>query len=490
LPSWDVLQENKSDPLPHDEMVARSEVIEKTLSDFGLPATVTEVRHGPAVTQYGVLPGYIERKNPNGEARWQKIRVSQIATLQKDLTLALAAPRLRIEAPVPGRGIVGIEVPNRKINTVDLRSILRSDPFIKLEANLATGLGRDVSGLPVAIDLARMPHLLIAGTTGSGKSVCINGLITSLVFNNTPDQVRLVMIDPKKVELQRFNTLPHLVGPVEIAGDRAIGVLKWVTAEMDRRYESFAEAGAKSLLDYNRKVVKYKDANPLPYICVFIDELADLILAYPSEVERTLCRLAQMARATGIHLIVATQRPSTDVITGLIKANFPARISFSVASNTDSRVILDSVGAEQLLGRGDMLYLSPEASAPARIQGCYVADEEVEAVVNHWAQKMPVDLNKRRAPWEGLIARQAVLDETDELLEQAIALAQKHEFISTSLLQRRLRLGYPRAARMMEHLFEMGLVEDPKKGGRTRRSFVEDDVDPTETLLNKGLPEA
>jgi S-DNA-T family DNA segregation ATPase FtsK/SpoIIIE len=437
------------------------------------------------VTQFGVLPGYIERPGPDGETKQQKVRIGQIASLQKDLALTLAAPRLRIEAPVPGRGVVGIEVPNEETTIVRLRATIESTPFYKLNAHLGVGLGRDVSGAPIVVDLAKLPHLLVAGTTGSGKSVCLNAFITCLVFNNTPEQLQLVMIDPKKVELIRFNGLPHLIGRVEVEADRAVGVLRWLTAEMDRRYEIFAQVGARNLNGYNQKVGRLKDGKKFPHIVVFIDELADLMHTYPGDVERTLCRLAQMARATGIHLVVATQRPSTDVITGLIKANFPARLSFAVASGVDSRVILDMVGAEHLLGKGDMLFLAPDASGPVRIQGVFLSDSEIERVVTHWQQSMP-NFEPLAPPWETLIARHALLDETDSLLESAIELAQKQEYLSTSLLQRRLRIGYPRAARLMEHLFTMGLVEDPQTGGKTRRTFVsEEDEDPLGDYLTQ-----
>ena len=437
------------------------------------------------MTQYGVLPGYIERTGPDGEIRMHKVRIGQIASLRRDLALALAAPRLRIQAPVPGRGVVGVEVPNEQVYLVRLRDIVESETFTKAKAPLALALGRDVSGTPVAVDLGKLPHLLIAGTTGSGKSVCINAFISCLVFNNTPEELRLIMIDPKKVELVRFNGLPHLIGKVEVEADRAVGVLRWLTAEMDRRYELFSKVGARNLNGYNRRVRKEEDeSEPLPYIAVFIDELADLMHTYPGDVERTLCRLAQMARATGIHLVVATQRPSTDVITGLIKANFPARLSFAVASGTDSRVILDSVGAEHLLGKGDMLYVAPDASGPARIQGVFVADQEVEHLVAYWRTMRP-DYQPGSPPWETLIAKYALLDETDTLLEAAIELAQKNDSISASYLQRRLRLGYPRAARLMEHLYEMGLVEDPKSGGKTRRTLTDEDDDPLDRMLSE-----
>ena len=476
LPPLELLEEGGSISLSPAEIDEKKAIIEQTLIDFGLPATVTEIRRGPAVTQFGVEPGYVERIGPDGQPKQQKVRVSQIAALQRDLAMALAVERMRIEAPVPGRAVVGIEVPNDEISMVRLRSVIESDSYYKLKSPLAVALGRNVSGAPIAIDLAKMPHLLIAGTTGSGKSVAINAMISCLVFNNTPDKLQLIMIDPKKVELIRFNGLPHLIGKVETEADRAVGVLRWLTAEMDRRYEMFAQVGSRNLNGYNRKIARKKDVKKLPYIGVFIDELADLILTYPGDVERTLCRLAQMARATGIHLVVATQRPSTDVITGLIKANFPARISFSVASGVDSRVILDSVGAEHLLGKGDMLFLSPEAGEPARIQGVWLSEPEIEATVKHWHDALP-DLERGHPPWENLIARYAHLDKTDTLLEAAIEIVKKNENVSTSMLQRRLRLGYPRAARIMEHLYEMGLVADPKEGGKTRQTLVDEGAD-------------
>ena len=480
LPPLSLLEEGKDVALTPAEIDEKKRIIEETLAHFGLPATVTQIQRGPAITQFGVEPGYVARTGPDGEIKQQKVRVNQIAALRKDLALALAATRLRIQAPVPGRGIVGVEVPNSETAVVSMRAIVESPGH---SSHLAVALGKDVSGTPIAIDLAKMPHLLIAGTTGSGKSVCINALIACLVFNNMPDKLKLIMIDPKKVELIRFNGLPHLIGQVEVDADRAVGVLRWLTAEMDRRYEMFAEVNARNIGGYNRKVAGDKTRKKLPYIAVFIDELADLMHMYPGDVERTLCRLAQMARATGMHLVVATQRPSTDVITGLIKANFPARLSFAVASNIDSRVILDTIGAEQLLGKGDMLFLSPEASAPLRVQGVFPTDREIERIVTFWHKNTPDDFEPTPAPWESLIAKYALLDETDSLLEAAIELAQKNDTISASFLQRKLRLGYPRAARLMEHLYEMGLVEDPKSGGKTRRTLVDEDDDPLDDLL-------
>ncbi len=513
LPPFDVLEDGAVISMSHEEVDAKKQTIEQTLADFGLPATVTEIRRGPAVTQFGVQPGYVEKPGPDGQLKLYKVRVNQIASLHKDLALALEVQRLRIEAPVPGRGIVGVEVPNAATSVVRLKAVVESEPYQKLQSPLTVALGRDVAGTPVATDLGTLPHLLIAGTTGSGKSVCLNALISCLVFNNTPDNLRLVMIDPKKVELIRFNGMPHLLGKVEIEPERVIGVLRWLTSEMDRRYELFAAIGAKHIKDYNRKIrsrrlAKEVKAVKLPYIGVFVDELADLMVMYPADVERTLCRLAQMARATGIHLVVATQRPSTDVITGLIKANFPARASFAVTSGIDSRVILDTVGAEHLMGKGDMLFLPPDASAPVRVQGCFVSDREIEGIVSHWqkytepvpAFYVPAESRESaaeaateaaeakpvaEAPWEKLIVRESFISDRDDMLEEAIELAKKHDRLSTSLIQRRLRIGYPRAARLMETLYEMGMVENPKEGGRTRRTYVKEDEDPLDDFLNQ-----
>jgi S-DNA-T family DNA segregation ATPase FtsK/SpoIIIE len=415
-------------------------LIEKTLAEFGVPAKVVGYRTGPTVTQFAVEPGFIERPGTNGEGAAQKVRVAQISALSRDLALALSARQLRIEAPVPGRSYVGIEVPNNRSAQVRLRSILDSEVFRKMKSPLAIALGRDVSGQPVVADLSKMPHLLIAGTTGSGKSVCIAALTTCLVMNNSPRDLRLIMIDPKRVELVRFNELPHLFGKVETDLDRILAVLQWVVNEMERRYKLLEEQRAKDIDIYNQRVADL-DNEKLPRLVVLIDELADLMMSAPVEAEQMLTRLAQKSRATGIHLVVATQRPSTEVVTGVIKANFPARISFATASSVDSRVILDATGAEDLLGRGDMLYLNPETGAPLRSQGVLVTDEEVDRVIAYWQQAAPRDNDN--APWEGLS-----VDEEDAggdaLVARAIDLIRHYDRASASLLQRRLRIGYPR----------------------------------------------
>lgn len=447
-------------------------LIEKTLAEFGIPAKVIGYRLGPTVTQFAVQPGFI-KKGDEEDAQQIKVRVAQIASLQKDLALALSAERLRIEAPVPGRPYVGIEVPNTRAMTVRLRPILESEDFYKVNSPLAIALGRDVSGRPVVADLERMPHLLIAGTTGSGKSICITSIALCLAMNNTPEDLRIVMIDSKMVELIRFNGLPHLYGKVETNLQRILGVLRWLVLEMERRYQLLEAAHARNLESYNRRLQRRREAQPLPRIVVLIDELADLMMSAPDQAEYSLVRLAQMARATGIHLVVATQRPSTDVVTGLIKANFPARLAFAVASSVDSRVILDQPGAETLLGRGDMLFLNPEIGNPIRAQGVMITDQEIERLIAFW-QKMNPPANLP-PPWEALLSESAEGDEDEVLIEQAIVLLKKERRVSASLLQRRLRIGYPRAARLLDRLEEMGLVGPAVGGGREREVLIEED---------------
>ena len=479
LPSLDMLVNEQASRPDERHINQTAGLIEKTLAEFGIPARVVGFRVGPTVTQFAVEPGYLEKENSgeNGDAARQKVRVAQISALGRDLTLALAAERLRIEAPVPGRPYVGIEVPNARSTIVRLRPILESEAFYKTNSPLAVALGRDVSGAPYIADLARMPHLLIAGTTGSGKSVCLAALTTCLVMNNTPEDLRLVMIDPKMVELVRFNGLPHLYGKVETELQRILGVLHWTVAEMDRRYKVLEGSRSRNIDSYNRKVRRRRDERPLPHIVVMVDELADLMMSAPDQTEHTLVRLAQMARATGIHLVVATQRPGVDVVTGLIKANFPARIAFTVASSVDSRVILDSVGAESLLGHGDMLFVPPEASGPVRLQGVMVSDSEVERTITFWQKTWVDSAGEADAlpPWEETIAQEHALAEKDDLVEQAVAIVRSSQRASASMLQRRLRIGYPRAARLIDELEEMGVIGPAQGGGREREVLVERD---------------
>lgn len=483
LPPLDILDSLSPQAFSETDARYKARVIEETLTSFGVPAKVIEIRQGPVVTQFGVEPGYIERKDRDGHIKRRKVRVNRIQALVNDLALALAAAPIRIEAPVPGQPIVGIEVPNARVSLVSLREVVESQEFQRLKSKLKIALGADVSGQPVVADLALMPHLLIAGATGSGKSVCINSIVTCLLFHNTPETLRLLMIDPKMVELVGFNGIPHLLAPVVVELEEIVTSLTWITRQMDERYRLFAEIGARNIDDYNRRVAR-RGQEILPYMVVLIDELADLMMVSPDTVERSICRIAQMARATGIHLVMATQRPSVDVVTGLIKANFPARISFAVTSQVDSRVVLDTGGAERLLGRGDMLLMLPDSSKLVRLQGCFVSDKEMEKLVQFWQETSwaQVPAEGPRYPWHGLVGE----DEQDELLEEAIELVKRYKRASASFLQRRLRIGYPRAARLMDMLEEEGIVGPAESGGRWREVLIGDFEGP---LLEEEWPE-
>jgi len=474
LPPLNLLMSEHNVPPDQAQIKLKAQTIENTLAEFGLPVRVIGFRVGPTITQYALEPGFIVKTAADGTSVKQKVRVSQISALSRDLTLALKASRLRIETPVPGRNFVGIEVPNNENNVVRMRPILDSTEFRTMSSPLALALGRNVSGEVVIADLEKMPHLLIAGTTNSGKSVCITAITTCLVMNNSPYDLKLVMLDPKMVELVRFNGLPHLLGKVETEIERMQAVLRWALAEMDARYRLLADAKARNIETYNHKMVQ-KNKPKMPRIVILIDELADLMMSAPDQTEHSLIRLAQMARATGMHLVVATQRPSTDIVTGLIKANFPARISFAVASSIDSRVILDNTGAESLLGKGDMLYLDPAKSGLQRIQGILVGDGEIEKVLNHW-QRINETNNPEEAPWEGIV-EEIVEADGDQLVEQAVGVVKAAGKASVSLLQRRLRIGYPRAARLMDELEEMGVVGPSVGSGRDREVLVDGDSD-------------
>ncbi|MFL7893789.1 MAG: DNA translocase FtsK [Anaerolineales bacterium] len=471
LPGLDLLINEQTNKPDERNINLTAGLIEKTLAEFGIPAKVVGFQVGPTVTQFAVEPGFVEKVNSEEDIKRQKVRVAQIAALSRDLALALSAPSLRIEAPVPGRPYIGIEVPNTRSTVVRLRPILETEAFYKFGSPITIALGRDVSGQAVVADLASMPHLLIAGTTGSGKSVCIAALTTCLVMNNTPEDLRIVMIDPKMVELVRFNGLPHLFGKVETELERILGVLRWTVSEMDRRYKLLEASRSRNIDTYNRKMRKRRDGETLPRIVVMLDELADLMMSAPEQTEPALVRLAQMARATGIHMVVATQRPSTDVVTGLIKANFPARISFAVASSVDSRVILDSSGAESLLGRGDMLFLPPEAGSPIRAQGAMVTDQEIERLITFWQDSSSVE-QEQAPPWDSLLEQEAILAQKDQLIDQAIAIVQETQRASASMLQRRLRIGYPRAARLIDELEGLGVVGPSMGGGREREVLL------------------
>lgn len=474
LPPLSLLLDENPIPPNDNKIKHQALLIEQKLAEFGVPVKVIGYRVGPTVTQYAVEPGYTERMGADGKLMRQKVKVSKISSLARDLALALSAQRLRVETPVPGKSYVGIEVPNEDNAFVRLKPILDSDQFKNNRAPLDIALGRDVSGEPVKTDLEKLPHLLIAGTTNSGKSVCVTSLTTSLVMNNSPANLRLVMLDPKMVELVRFNGLPHLMGKVETELERMLAVLRWAQMEMDARYRLLAEVRARNLAGYNLKM-RQKKKPPLPRIVIIIDELADLMMSAPDQTEHSLIRLAQMARATGIHLVVATQRPSTDVITGLIKANFPARISFAMASSIDSRVILDANGAENLLGRGDMLFLDPAKSGLQRLQGVIVNDSEIEKVQKHW-QTAQQTVEVRPPPWEELVEEIGSVD-SDALVEQASDVVRAAGKASTSLLQRRLRIGFPRAARLMDELEEMGVIGPSVGSGKEREVLLEKDED-------------
>jgi S-DNA-T family DNA segregation ATPase FtsK/SpoIIIE len=470
LPPLDLLAPPSKDPSRKADARYQAQIIEETLHGFGVPAEVKEINVGPAVTQFGVEPGYVEHARSDGNVRRHRVRVSKISSLINDLALALAAAPIRIEAPVPGRPIVGIEVPNSQVSLVSLRGVLESDVYRKQKGVLRIPLGRDVSGSAVAVDLTAMPHLLIAGATGSGKSVCINAVVTGLLCDHSPDDLKFLMVDPKMVELTGFNGIPHLLAPVIVDVEQVVGALAWVTRMMDDRYQKFSDVGARNIADYNKKVARRKGEEQLPYVIIIIDELADLMMMAPDEIERYITRIAQMARATGIHLVIATQRPSTDVVTGLIKANFPARIAFAVTSQIDSRVILDTPGAERLLGRGDMLLMLPDSPKLQRLQGCFVSDGEMHKIATFWketAGELPATVSR---PWDGLLAEA----EKDDLLDEAIDLVVGSGRASTTFLQRRLGIGYPRASRLMDQLEEEGIV-GPAEGSRPREVLVDNE---------------
>jgi S-DNA-T family DNA segregation ATPase FtsK/SpoIIIE len=461
LPPLDLLTADDASPQQVD-VDALQTLIEETLADFNVPVRTVHVESGPTVTQFGVEPLYLERA---GQRR--KVRVSRIVNLADDLALALAVPAVRIEAPVPGRPYVGIEVPNADKQRVRLRGIMESKAMAQ-GGTLALPLGRNTAGTPVVMDLARAPHMLIAGATGAGKSVCINAIVSGLLMQHGPERLRFVMVDPKMVELPGYNGIPHLIGSVITDVEQVMGALTWLLLQMDDRYRLFQQAGVRNLESYNALAQKGKKTpegfQPLPYIVLIIDELADLMMTAAEDIERQICRLAQMARATGIHLILATQRPSVDVVTGLIKANFPTRIAFAVTSQTDSRVILDTPGAERLLGRGDMLVLRPDVAKLWRVQGCFVSDEEIARVVSFWKAQSPPE-QPTPSPWAALMDR---LDDEEELIQDAIDAVQGLRQISTSQLQRKLRIGYPKAAALMEKLEAKGIVGPDRGAGQGR----------------------
>ncbi|MFH1561238.1 MAG: DNA translocase FtsK [Patescibacteria group bacterium] len=456
MPPLDLLQNDFGRDADRGDVSGNAEVIEKTLESFGITARVVEVNKGPAVTQYALEVAL-------------GTKLSKVTGLSTDLALALAAPtgQIRIEAPIPGRSLVGVEVPNRSSAVVPLKQILLSDEMKNCDSKLAVPLGIDVSGNPRVARLDKMPHVLVAGQTGSGKSILLNCWIATILFRAKPSEVKLILIDPKRVELTRYNDIPHLLSPVIVDPSKVISALKWSINEMDKRYRAFAQMGARNLESYNQMV---PEEDRLPFIVIIIDELADIMLLASTEVEDSICRIAQMARATGIHLVLATQRPSVDVLTGLIKANIPSRISCAVSSMTDSRVIIDTPGAEKLLGRGDMLYIPPDQAKPSRIQGALISDPEVGALVDFVKNQRQVDYDQEVTSQPVSVTPGTVLvngEERDSLFDEAAEIVRLSKKGSASLLQRRLKIGYARAARVLDQLELAGII-GPADGSKPR----------------------
>lgn len=459
-PPLSLLSDASGGKADRGDIKANASTIEKTLDSFGISARVVEVNEGPAVTQYAIEVAL-------------GTKLSKITALSNDLALALAAPtgQIRVEAPIPGRSLVGLELPNRSLEIVTLKQILGSEAMKDRRNKLLVPLGLDVSGKPVVGNIGKMPHVLIAGQTGSGKSVILNSWIASFLFRTTPSEVKLILIDPKRVEFTQYSGVPHLFTPVIVEKEKIVHALEWATSEMDRRYKMFAQVGARNIEAYN----EMSGFQTLPYIVIIIDELADIILFAPARVEDAICRIAQMARATGIHLVIATQRPSVDVLTGLIKANIPSRISFAVSSMVDSRVILDTPGAEKLLGRGDMLYTPPEAAKPTRIQGAYVSDNEIKNLLEFLGKTgiRPVYTEEVTEMSEKMAAGIGSGGERDVLFEDAVRMVCQDKRASASLFQRKFSIGYARAARVLDQLQEAGVV-GPADGAKPREILVTD----------------
>ncbi len=453
-----------------DELKQNADLLVDTLNSFGVQTRVVDISRGPSVTRYELQPS-------------AGVKISRITNLADDIALNLAAAGVRIEAPIPNKAAVGIEVPNKNINTVSIREIIDSNEFVNAKSRVTVALGRDITGKVAVADLAKMPHLLIAGATGSGKSVCINSMIVSLLYKATPEEVRLLMVDPKVVELGVYNGIPHLLVPVVTDPRKAAGALNWAVSEMLGRYKLFADNAVRDLRGYNELAARREDLTPMPQIVIIIDELSDLMMAAPNEVEDAICRLAQMARAAGMHLVIATQRPSVDVITGIIKANIPSRVAFAVSSHVDSRTILDSSGAEKLLGRGDMLFYPVGAPKPQRIQGCFVSDREVEQIVEfiknggvaEYDEQVLEEIEKQAAVEKGKKGTSGDegggFDDEDEMLPAAIECVVEMGQASTSLLQRRLKLGYARAARIVDQMEQKGIV-GPFEGSKPRAVLI------------------
>jgi len=462
-PSMSLFDDTPGAKADRGDVRKNAQIIEQTLDSFGITARVAEVNNSPSVTQYALEVAL-------------GTKLAKILSLSNDLAMALAAPggQIRVEAPIPGRSLVGIEMPNRSLEVVPIRTIFESEAMKNAKSKISVPLGLDVAGQPKVADISKMPHVLIAGQTGSGKSICINSWISTLLFRASPDEVRLIMVDPKRVELSQYNGIPHLLTPVIVEPEKVVSALKWAVNEMERRYKLFTEVGAKNIESYNN----LSGFQAIPYIVIFIDELAEIMLFSPAEVEDNICRLAQMARAVGIHLVLATQRPSVNIITGLIKANIPTRIAFAVASMTDSRVVLDTPGAEKLLGRGDMLYIPPDLAKPVRVQGCFISDKEVGRLIdfiktqgtgeyNDEITRQPV--NSPNSSSKNIMLNDG--EERDSMFNDAVKLIQESGKASASLMQRRLKLGYARAARVLDELEQAGIV-GPVNGAKPREILI------------------
>jgi S-DNA-T family DNA segregation ATPase FtsK/SpoIIIE len=466
LPPLDLLLEGEQAQVNKEFLQAQAKQIIKTLSEFDVPVKVTGYRVGPTIIQYAIELGSFDKVDENGILVHKRVQMQQLIRRKKDLTLALAVDRLRFETPIPGYSYIGIEVPNQHGLKVRIRPILESTEFKNLKSPLGLILGVDVSNHPILADLTRMPHLLIGGTTGSGKSIFIRDLIISLIMKNTPENLRLIMLDPKKVELVAFAGIPHLLGPIETDPKRMIASLQWSVLEMERRFKLMESYNARDLNSFNLKM-KDRGEETLPRIVIIIDELAHLMANEPDQAEASIARLSQMARATGIHLVVSTQRPSVNVVTGLIKANFPARIALVTATSVDSKVILDKSGAEDLLGKGDLLFLNPEQVDLQRAQAPLVEKQEINNVVNFWINQSTSDLNA--APWEEIASQDNEI--SDDLLQKAVKVIQEEGRVSASLLQLRLHIGFPRAGHLMDELEEKGYIGSAESGGKDRQIY-------------------
>ena len=496
-PSLDLLQDLKEVSISQEELDATASNIKKTLKEYDVEIEIGQIQPGPVVTLYGLIPGWIKRTkkekqfdidgNPLLDERGKhilkefetknRVKVDSIMAREKDLSLALKTPSIRIETPVLGESLVGIEVPNPNPGVIGIKSLIKSNLYQDMTNNnnsLPIALGKGSGGDNISIDLTKMPHLLIAGATGSGKSVCMNSIVSSLIYSKTPDQLRLLLVDPKRVELTQYNGIPHMISPVIVELDSVAKVFRGVINEMFKRYKLMESESVRNISELNKKF-----PNSMPYLVIVIDELADLMMTSGVEIERSICRLAQLGRATGIHLVVATQRPSVDIVTGLIKSNFPSRISFSVSSSIDSRTILDTTGAEKLLGKGDMLYLPVDGSMPSRLQGCFINDEEIKNLVDFWkrfdSQSYNYDINifqNLENQKEENNAYNSSNIEKDSLFNDAVSMAKSTKKLSISFLQRKMRIGYPRAARLMDELEEEGIVGPMKDSAKSRDVII------------------